>query len=250
MKAATLGLLAIAVVLGGCASSVTKRGLAANADGERIFQSCKQDAESRGVGAILSRTNFFDSESMPLPMLTDRDFTTEEEKIAIKHLADSWKLCGEKLVAWAKLHYNDQHASLYRMDTNRVLVQLARLYNGETRWGMFNIDLQTYDNKFAMAVQQSSDAYWAKQYADAERTRAAIGAALQAYGNALKDYGNTYAAGVRNQPVSPQTPVYDPITTECRSSGNQTVCSQYSALMSAPKILTCNTYGNRMTCTQ
>jgi hypothetical protein len=32
-------------------------------------------------------------------MLTDRDYATEEEKVAIKNLADSWRLCGEKLVA-------------------------------------------------------------------------------------------------------------------------------------------------------
>jgi hypothetical protein len=247
-RSKTILLIMLSLTLGGCASSVTQRGMTANAEGEKIFASCEQDAESRDIEVLAKRTNFFNSDAMPLSMLVHTEFATEEEKVAIVKLADAWKLCGEKLVAWAKTHYNAQHASLYQMDINRALIQLANLYNGDVKWSIFNIDLQISDNKFAQLIQSSSDSFWAKEYADAEQTRRAFGAALQAYGNALKDYGNVYAAGVRDQQTTSHSPIYDPKTTECRSFGNQTTCTQYSALMSAPKIVTCTTYGNRMTC--
>lgn len=247
-RSITILLITLSLALGGCASSVTKRGTTANEEGEKIFASCQKDAESRGIEALATRTNFFNSDAMPLSMLVHTEFATEEEKVAIVKLADAWKLCGEKLVAWAKTHYNAQHASLYQMDVNRALIQLANLYNGDVKWSIFNIDLQIADNKFIQLIQRSSDNFWAKEYADAERTRMAFGAALQAYGNALKDYGNAYAAGARNQQPTPQTPIYDPKTTECITYGNQTTCTQSSALMAVPTVITCTTFGNRMTC--
>jgi len=236
--------------LSGCAASVTKRGLAANAEGEKVYASCEQEAASRGIDAIKEKTNFFHSGSMTLSMLTNRDFATEQEKIAIANLWESWRLCGERIIAFVKTHYNEDIAALYRMDINRQLVQLANLYNGDVKWSMFNVDMQIYDNKFGLAVTRASQEFWRDEYAEAERRQAAIGAALQAYGNALKDYGNTYNSSLRNQPAVQQAPIYDPVRTSCRDNGNRITCTQSSDLMTSPKLISCRVNGNVMTCTE
>lgn len=247
---AQLVLVGSLLALSACATSVTDRGLAAQAKRDKILNSCAQDADSRGISALTARTEFFSSDLMTLEMLTSTQFPTEDEKTAIAKLWDSVKQCGEQFTAFLKSDLNEDIATLWMMDVNRQLLQLADLYNGSVSWGAFNRDLKRLDTEFRFVYAQATRTYWQGEYAQAERRQAAIGAALQAYGNALKNYGNTYNSSLRNQPAVQQAPIYDPVRTSCRENGNRITCSQSSALMTSPRLISCRVNGSVMTCSE
>jgi hypothetical protein len=245
-----LAAIVLPLALSACATSVTDRGDAAQAKSDAIYDSCQQDAKSRGIEALDEKTRFFDSTGLNPEMLFSTEFANEQEKEAIVKLWDSWQQCGERFVAFLKSDLNDDIATLWRLDVNRTLLQLADLYNGDVSWGSFNRSLQRYDLEFSQAFSQATSAYWRREYAVEERRQAAIGAALQAYGNALKDYGNAYAGSANRPATVQQMPIYDPVRTSCRENGDRVTCTQTSDLMTSPKIISCRVNGSVMTCTE
>lgn len=247
-------ILAVAILLplalSACAASVTNRGLAIQQKSNQILASCAQDAESLGIDALKNRTNFFSSDSMSFEMYASSDVADEEEKEAIAKLWDSFRQCGEQHVSFLETDVDKGLAAIWRKDVNRQLLQLVDLYNGVVTWGSFNRDLRRYDNEFAGHYEIAAKMYWNNEYAAAERRQAAVAAALQAYGNALKDYGKTSAGSANRPPVVQPMPIYDPVRTSCRENGNSVTCTQTSNLMTAPKIIKCRVNGNVMTCTE
>ncbi len=246
--------LAVAILLplalSACAASVTSRGLAAQARTDTILETCQQDVESTGIDTLSHRTNWNDSSSISLWMLSLDKVATPEEKEVIARLWDSVQKCGETFVEFLASDLNGEIAALWRLDVNRQLLQLAALYNGDVTWGAFNKDLRRYDSEFRLQYAIATKNYWNREYAKAEQRQAAVGAALQAYGNALKNYGNTYAASANRAATVPQMPIYDPVRTSCRENGNSVTCTQTSNLMTAPKIIKCRVNGSVMTCTE
>lgn len=247
-------ILAVAILLplalSACAASVTNRGLAIQQKSNQILASCAQDAESLGIDALKNRTNFFSSDSMSFEMYASSDVADEEEKEAIAKLWDSFRQCGEQHVSFLETDVDKGLAAIWRKDVNRQLLQLVDLYNGVVTWGSFNRDLRRYDNEFAEHYEIAAKMYWNNEYAAAERRQAAVAAALQAYGNALKDYGKTSAGSANRPPVVQQMPIYDPVRTSCRENGNSVTCTQTSNLMTAPKTIKCRVNGSVMTCTE
>jgi hypothetical protein len=110
--------------------------------------------------------------------------------------------------------------------------------------------LRRYDNEFVGHYEIAAKMYWNNEYATEERRQAAVAAALQAYGNALKDYGKTSAGSANRPAVVQQMPVYDPVRTSCRENGNSVTCTQTSNLMTSPKVIKCRVNGSVMTCTE
>jgi hypothetical protein len=246
--------LAVAILLplalSACAASVTSRGLAIQQKSDQILASCAQDAELLGIDALKDRTNFFSSDSMSFEMYASSDMADEEEKEAIAKLWDSFRQCGERHVSFLETDVDKALAAMWRKDVNRQLLQLADLYNGVVTWGSFNRELRSHDNEFAWHYELAAKMYWNNEYAAAERRQAALAGALQAYGNALKNYGNAYAGSANRPPVVQQMPIYDPVRTSCRESGNSVTCTQTSNLMTAPRIIKCRVNGSVMTCTE
>lgn len=251
----TLVAILLPLALSACAASVEKRQMTVTQQASKIMDSCWEDAAVSGINvnaiaSISARTNFWAPELMSMQMLAYREFASDEEKPAIAALVETWKVCGERQTSFAEQQFNPQVAGLYRLDTNRKLVELAKLYNGDIQWSAFNVNLLTYDYQFREALEQATANYWRSEYADAERRQAALAAALQAYGNALKAYGNA-SAGSTNRPTAvQQMPIYDPVRTSCRENGNSVTCTQTSNLMTAPKIIKCRVNGSVMTCTE
>jgi hypothetical protein len=252
-------ILAVAILLpltlSACTASVERRQIAVTQQASKIMDSCWEDASVSGIdvnaaAALSARTIFWNPDSMDTQMLTYQEFASDEEKPSIAALMETWKVCGEKQTAYAAKQYNPQVAGLYRMDVNRKLVELANLYNGDIKWNAFNVNLLIYDFRFREALEQATGNYWRGEYADAERRQAAVAAALQAYGNALKDYGKNSAGSATRPPVVQQMPIYDPVRTSCRENGNSVTCTQTSNLMTAPKIIKCRVNGSVMTCTE
>lgn len=241
------------LTLSACVASVEKRQMTVTQQASKIMDSCWEDAAVSGIdvnaiAALSARTNFWSPDSMSTQMLTYRAFASDDEKPAIEALTETWKVCGEKITAFAEEQYNPQVAGLYRTDINRKLVQLADLYNGDIQWNIFNVNLQIHDFRFREALDQATGVYWRSEYADAARRQAAFAAALQAYGNALKDYGNAYAGSANRPATVQQMPIYDPVRTSCRENGNRVTCTQTSDLMTSPKIISCRVNGSVMTC--
>jgi hypothetical protein len=242
----------VLVMLGvaGCESLET-RGTNAEKAYYAIAESCEKEADAIGYERLKTKTDFFNSDAITSAMLKSSDFADDSDKPVIAALASIYASCGEKLVQHSSKYDGDTAAFLRALDVKRSLSQLEDLHNGKIAWGQFNTDMQRFDLAFLSAFKEVQRVHWERLYARQharEMALLAVAEGLQAYGKAYGETWRNQPATVAVQPSPPQASIYDPKTLTCRMAGNQTFCSQTSALTVTPKTFSCVTHGNQMTC--
>jgi hypothetical protein len=237
-------------LLGGC-QSVESLGRTAETEWHALYDKCENTATNDGYESLKNKTNFFHSDQLSPAMLNLTDFADEKDRSAVSSLVKTFTECGAQFVAHAEKYDGHTAAFLVTLDVNRQLGQLRDLFNGTISWGAFNSDLQRYDRAFADAYAEVASMHWRKKYNDEQRRQMAMLAVAQG----LSAYGKAYSETWRSQPATsglkppPNPPPYDPKTLTCQTYGQQSFCTQSSALTS-PKIIRCLNSGTQMTCTE
>jgi hypothetical protein len=240
----------ILTTLIGCESLET-RGRSAERAYYSIVNSCEAQAETIGYEKIKTKTNFFNSDDLSDAMLDSEEFADESDRPVIAALAKLYSDCGEKLVQHSSKFDGDTAAFLRALDVGRSLRQLESLHNQTLSWGQFNSEMRRFDLAFVEAFKEVQRTHWEGLYAQRharEMALLAVAQGLQAYGRAYGDTWRQQQATGALPSLPPQTSVYDPKTLTCRTAGNQTFCTQTSALTVTPKTFSCVTNGNQLTC--
>jgi hypothetical protein len=216
----------------------------------KIANSCEEEANSIGYQSLTDKTRFFNSDELTPEMMSLNRMADAAEKSTIARLAQVYARCGEKLVQHSLRYDGEISGFLRSLDIQRSLRQLESLHNEQLTWGDFNKEMRRYDLAFYDAFKKAQKSHWEGLYAK-ERAREM---ALLAVAEGLKAYGEAYGDSWRKSSVTngfappPPQAIYDPKTLTCRTSGNQTFCTQNSALSSTPKYFQCLTNGNKITC--
>jgi hypothetical protein len=213
------------IALSGCVS-ITQEIELQNAEINADNSKCKQVMSDPGLDSIRGRTPLSDLAEITLPMLSNRQLIVEEEKAAVELWVKKNTECYELVYKTLRKFDGPNAVNLAKSTDAKELFIIAQLYNKEITWAELNVRRSELFQSFNANLQAMRNVRLQARIAD-DSARAA---AMFSFGQALQNYGNTVygpeATRAQQIPIQP-IPAYQP-----------------------PKQIDCQTFGNRMSCTQ
>lgn len=213
------------VALSGCVSIKQEIELQ-NSAIEADTRKCKEIMSDPRLDSIRGRTSLTDVREITLPMLSHRQLVLEEEKAAVELWVKKNAECYELVYKNLSKFDGPNAANLAKSTDAKELLIIAQLYNKEITWAESNVMRSELFQSFATILQEMRNARFQARISD-ESARAAT---MFTFGQALQNYGNT---------------VYGPAATRA-----QQIPIQPIPAYQPPKQIDCQTFGNRMSCTQ
>ena len=182
------------------------------------------------LNILRAKTALVDVNEITFSMLTNSEFVSEEDKVALILYADKQRQAEQIGYDLLQKWEGGGAVSLTKTANATYMLILAKLYNGEIRWAEFNAKTVELYGLLLTALEEIRANRIQAEIDESEMASQRAAQALYILGQGLKNYGNAVYGPAANQGLTD-------IITSNRGSRYQ-----------APRTTNCTVYGNRMTC--